>query len=208
VGVLSVPAGHPAGRRGKRSGLGCDADSLAASLAATPVPRRASHGEEDRTRAAAANKADEPRRIEAARQARLAALNALDQNSALHDWLEFTGPQDELRAEAFKRIRNLARRQSDAEVLFREGYGYLERDLPELDLQATAPICENSLRFFQGKLNEPDSIRDYMPGLRWMVEHKCDCGHTLDEFEKVVHAYDDSPERTQFLAEIADLRRR
>jgi hypothetical protein len=75
-------------------------------------------------------------------------------------------------------------------------------------LQATAPICENSLRFFQGKLNEPDSIRDYMPGLRWMVEHKCDCGHTLDEFEKVVHAYDDSPERTQFLAEIADLRRR
>jgi hypothetical protein len=41
-----------------------------------------------------------------------------------------------------------------------------------------------------------------------MVEHKCDCGHTLDEFEKVVHAYDDSPERTQFLAEIADLRRR
>jgi hypothetical protein len=194
-------------------------------LSLLPWPQylyRSKHRAEDQARAEAEFKASEPQRIEAARQARLDALNKLGPDSDLHEYLDFAGPQDELREQAFERIRHLERRQSDAEALFREGYIYLERDLPELDLQATPPICEGALKYFLTKLddlrprtddphrpfkNVQEFIVPYMPGLKWMVEHKCDCGATLDEMDKIARGYDDSPERTQFLAEIAGLRR-
>lgn len=182
---------------------------------------RSKHEAEDQARAEAEFKASEPQRIEAARQARLDALNKLGPDSDLHEYLDFAGPQDELRAQAFERIRHLARRQSDAEILFREGYIYLERDLQDMDLRATPPICEGGLNYFMKQLegiapdrNDPGSFKKvqeiilpYMPGLKWMAENKCDCRAALDGLEKLVRACDDSPERTKFLAEIAGLRR-
>jgi hypothetical protein len=50
-------------------------------------------------------------------------------------------------------------------------------------------------------------ILPYMPGLKWIAEHKCDCTAMMEEIEKAVRAYKDSPERTQVLDGIASLRR-
>ncbi len=181
---------------------------------------RARHGREDQAKAEAEYKASEPQRVEVARQESQIALNKLDDKTPLRDWLEFTGPENELRGQAFEKIRHLTRRQADAEILFRQGFTYLQRDLPELDLQATPPVCEGSIRYFREKLgdlrpridNPPpfaavqEFIQPYMPGLRWMVEHRCDCGAVLDELESAVRRYEDSPERRRFLEDVAALR--
>jgi hypothetical protein len=192
-------------------------------LSLVPWPEyvyRSRHGKDDKVKAEAAFKASEPQRMAAARQAKLAELDQLGPDSSLRAWMEFAGPESEIREQAFERIRHLARRQSDAETMFREGANYLERYLADLDLQATPEICEGSQRFFLKMLDDIRTTRadpppfglvqvnilPYMPGLKWMAEHKCDCGATLDELEKVVRAYKDSPERSQFLEGIAAMR--
>ena len=181
---------------------------------------RSKHRIEDQGKAEAALKGGEPQRIQAARQANSDALKKLGENSPLRDWLEFTGPENELREDAFARVRHLARRQSDADNMFRQGFTYLQRDLPELGLEATPTVCEGSLRYFREKLdgirprssdpptfeNIQEFILPYMPGLQWMTEHKCDCSAVLDELERVVGTYADSPARSQFLAKITSLR--
>jgi len=192
-------------------------------LSAIPWPvhfYRSSHRDADMAAAEAAYKAAEPARREAARQANLAAFNQLGKNAPLEEWLDFISPENELREQAFAKIRQLPRRQKEAEGLFRMGYTYLERDLPEMDLQATPPICKGSFQFFREKIDDftprvtdpmpitkmQEFILPYMPGLEWMAKHNCDCGPVLDELEKVTREYQDSPERSKLLAEIASMR--
>jgi hypothetical protein len=196
--------------------------ALVLSLAPWPAFQyRLRHEKDDRAKAAAEWEAGKPQRMEAERRTRRAALDRLGPNTHLREWLEFTGAEDALRAVAFERIRQMERRQADAELMFRQGFTYLERDLPELGLVATPPVCAGSLKYFREmieglrpRIDPPPAlarvqefILPYMPGLEWLAENRCDCKEALDELEIVVRMYADSPERTALLGRIAHLRK-
>jgi hypothetical protein len=96
--------------------------------------------------------------------------------------------------------------------------------LPELDLAATPALCEAALREVHRELAQvylpgTDDPRPYQElldhlgtgqpfqALTWLGTHGCDSGSEIDEAERLVGAYQDSPERTAMLASLRALPR-
>jgi hypothetical protein len=154
-------------------------------------------------------------------------FSMLGPKSHLKGWLRFADDKD-LREKALVGARALDRRTADAVEIFVNKYDdesqwKLLRYLTALDLEATMPLCANALSQLHGeftKVYRPgpnDEPRPYsellerlgngeqLPDLIWLAGHGCEAEPELSEAMALVNAYQDSPGRTEMLAELTRL---
>ncbi len=144
----------------------------------------------------------------------------LSSTSPLGEWLEFAEPGAELRQEALAGIRQLPRRQAEAEVLLANGEGLILELLPDLDLEATPALSQHARKFlldfvqsFPELRENPNSLplsahrlERYTPALAWLRRHGGDVVEVLDSIEAFARRHPDSPQRTELLGEVEKLR--
>jgi hypothetical protein len=154
---------------------------------------------------------------DATRRERFARLTS---NSPLTEWLEFAEWGSDMRDEALAGIRQLPRRQVEAEVLLAKGTGVILELLPALDLEATPALCLHARKWlcdfvksFAGPEENPNSLalaehrlERYTPALKWFCRHHGDITEVLDSIEAFARRHPDSPERMGLLSELEKLR--
>jgi hypothetical protein len=131
-----------------------------------------------------------------------------------------------LHERALANARRLADRTEQAAALLHQSPDIavlLLKDLPNLDLNATPALCGAALPVVYDKLtsierpaeNDPRSysvLLQQMGGdapltaLQWLASHGCDANSALDEAQRLVRAFQDSPERAAMLAKLAQSR--
>src|SRR5262245_56827711 len=83
--------------------------------------------------------------------ARLAAtpekFAELTSNSPLWEWWDFSLPGHPLRDQALAAMRELPRRQIEADAMLQDGFALPMDELVHLDLEATPVLCEAAQRF-------------------------------------------------------------
>jgi hypothetical protein len=190
-------------------------------LAAAPWPKILQDRHEARIATAEANTEWEVRRaqeIEDKREKLRAHFKRLGPDSPLWEWVNVVASDSEMREQAWKGIRKLARRQADAEMMLDRGWSFPILELPNLALEPTAGLCERARSFLRQRAealhgSEPlpytvvaPRIEIYLPAMRWLVENHCNCASDLRAVEDAIRACPDSPERQNFLEEMARLR--
>jgi hypothetical protein len=201
--------------------LGIWVPVLVLSLAPWPaVAYRKTHREADLAQAAAEDRANEPKRIEAERQQNLALFKQLTPESPLRDWLAFRLPSNELRDQALEGIRKLPRRQADAELMLRQGLDYFWDDWPQLNLEPSPIVCQSGRKFLRERIEDlkprnpadppnfsymVDRIDPYLATVKWFAEHHCGCEAELAALEDVVRMYPDSTDRNRVLEALSVL---
>jgi hypothetical protein len=153
-----------------------------------------------------------------------ARFSMLTSKAHLRAWLKFANDR-ELRQQALAGARGLDHRTGDAvEMLEYDEFeaGTVLRYMPELDLEATEPLCRSTLKVLDDQLARiyrprPDDPRSYqellsrlgrdapLTALQWAAAHGCDAGPLLDQAEQLVRSYQDSPERAAMLASLGRL---
>jgi hypothetical protein len=92
--------------------------------------------------------------------------------------------------------------------------------LPELDLQPTPQLCESARTFMLKNAKESrvrpkqdprpydpaNGVLEYLPGIRWLVSHGCNCDEGIAALQASVESYIESPERNKAIAALAELR--
>jgi hypothetical protein len=158
-------------------------------------------------------RAAEKARVEAARQENLVKLQAMDPDTPLWRWLEFTDPKKGVREEAFAAIRNVGRRQADAEEMASRGMTGPLLDLPNLGLEATPVLVKahkEHLLWLVRDVKRPDAasvsyswiareVDEYLPSIQWMAERHCGCSGEVAALEEAVRSYRTSPGKADCL---------
>jgi len=171
---------------------------------------------------AEAGRAEEAEVATREREENLARFNQLTTESPLWEWLQFTMNGNELRDSAFAGIRRLPRRQAEAEQLIARGEELPMMELPRLDLEITPRFCEVAREFLRADADSlrpkpadpgrsgqiPYRIERHLPTIRWLTERGCDCEAAVSAYEATARLYPDSPQRAQFLDQLARMRRR
>jgi hypothetical protein len=143
---------------------------------------------------------------EAARQENLSKLQAMAPDTPLRDWLEFTDPKKGVREEAFAAIRNLSRRQQDAEEMASRGVTGPLIELPNLGLEASPALVKahkGHLNWLIGDIKRPDAssvsyswisreVNEYLPSIQWMAERHCGCSEEVASLKAEVQSYKSS----------------
>jgi len=165
-------------------------------------------------------KAQEVREAESQREADLLKFKQLTPESPLREWLDFTTDGNELRSRALEGIRNLARRQADAEEMIGFGLDLPMIELANLNLTPTAKFCAIAGEFlrkdaesFRPRVPDPAPysvmafrVERHLPAMHWLVEHNCDIDVGVATYAEVVKLYPDEKERQGFLDKLAALR--
>jgi hypothetical protein len=153
-------------------------------------------------------------------------FSMLTPSAHLRAWLKFAGDK-ELRERALTGARGLDHRTEDAiEMLNHDEFeaATVLSYLPALDLEATEPLCQASLKVLYDQFTQvyrprPDDPRSYdellgrlgagapLTALQWLASHGCDADAALSEAEELVRGYRDSPARTAMLATLRRLHR-
>ncbi len=162
---------------------------------------------------------EEAQRLAKERQEWLAKFEQLPKNAPLWCWREFTEHGEELRQMAFEGIRQLARRQADAEQLLDQGFAFPMLELPNLSLEVTPALCEHARKFLRERVKqisppvpgrpydwEKQAIDPYLASIEWLVQHACDCRDELAQVEAAVRAYPEAADRNRTLATLARIR--
>jgi hypothetical protein len=156
-----------------------------------------------------------------------ASFSMLTPQSHLKAWLKFAGDKA-LHDQALAGARTLDHRTADAiEMLNANEYSAqtLMGYLPDLDLEATAPLCAAALKeqfrelapVYRPRADDPRSYRELVErlgggnpfaALMWLAQHGCDVEAEVNQAEDIVRAYQDSPRRTAMLAQLAQLHRK
>jgi hypothetical protein len=154
-------------------------------------------------------------------------FSQLTPQAHLRAWLTFAR-DDQTRDAALAGARGLEHRTADAvEMLKRDEYDATTvlTYLPVLDLQATESLCAAALQALHGQLAQiyrprPDDPEPYeqllsrlgtaspLSALQWIAGHGCDANDALDEATALVGGYQDSPDRSAMLADLAELHRK
>jgi hypothetical protein len=154
-------------------------------------------------------------------------FSMLTPRSHLRAWLKFADDRD-LRERALAGARTLDHRTADAVEMLNRGEFEAATVLlymPGLDLEATEPLCQASLKalydqFTQVYRPRPDDPRSYdellgrlgagapLTALQWLASHGCDTDAALSEAEELVRSYQDSPARSAMLASLGQLHRK
>jgi hypothetical protein len=140
---------------------------------------------------------------------------------SLQKWLPFISPQNELREEALRAIRQSPRRQADAEFLLKSGSLSLWREMSALDLKLTPTLADLGRKFIRERardispLHPKDApnfeymdsrIEPYLAAMTWLVEQHCDCRSELQTLIAAVKLYPESEKRNSFLRKLSSLR--
>jgi hypothetical protein len=186
-------------------------------LAIAPWPVIAERSRLHGARVGEAPYIDRAQQEEESRRNQLASFQQLTPDSPLLDYLAYTQSADELRVQALEGARQVRRRQSDAEALLKEGYGFWLSNLPRLDLAPTPSLCAaaNGYLVSQAERNRPRDPPDYwlvedylepkLPAIEWLVQQHCDVGDAVAAIEATVAAYPESARRDRFLSALAQL---
>lgn len=155
----------------------------------------------------------------AAQLARQQEFQKLTAAAPLRDWLQFTAYDSELREPALRAIRQLDRRQSDAEQMLVQGDTSLFRDLGDLDLKLTPSLCTNARKLLATKARSfvathkkarfhdvRTEVESYEQALVWLAAQRCPIQPELAAFEAAILSYADSDQGALILAHLADLR--
>jgi hypothetical protein len=145
----------------------------------------------------------------------------------LKAWLKFAGDK-EFHDRALAGARTLDHRTADAvemlndnEYAARAVMGYL----PELDLDATPPLCASALKeqfrelapVYRPRPDDPRTYRELLErlggdgafaALLWLAGHGCDADGELKQAEELVRSYQDSPKRAAVLIAFEQARRK
>ena len=192
-------------------------------LAILPWPFLAARSRQTTTRRAAneiQSQATEKVASAAARQENLKKLEALDPDTALWKWMEFTDPEKGVREEAYAAIHKLERRQSDAEQMASSGLTLPLLDLPNLNLEPTPPLVrahKDYLLELVRRIRRPDAgsvqyswiaseIDSYLPSIQWMAERHCGCAAEVAGLETEIRTYQDSRGRAAAVAALEKAR--
>lgn len=155
----------------------------------------------------------------ASQLARQQEFQQLTPASPLRDWLQFTAYNSELREPALHAIRQLDRRQSDAEQMLVQGDTSLFRDLGELDLKLTPGLCTNARKLLAARARSFVSahkkarfhdirtdVESYEQAFVWLAAQRCPIQPELAAFEAAIRSYADSDQGALILAHLADIR--
>jgi hypothetical protein len=154
-------------------------------------------------------------------------FSQLTPQAHLRAWLRFTRDK-ETRDAALDGARRLEHRTPDAvEMLNQDEYEATTvlMYLSVLDLQTTEPLCASALKALHGQLAQihrprPDDPEPYhqllgrlgaaspLSALQWLAGHGCDADGMLDEAAALVGTYQDSPDRSAVLTNLARLHRK
>ena len=155
-----------------------------------------------------------------------ATFSMLTPQSHLKAWLKFAGDKT-FHDQALAGARALDHRTADAVEMLNENE-YVAQTvmayLPELDLEATAPLCTAALKEQFRELTpvyrpRPDDPRPYrqlverlggnnpFAALMWLARHGCDADTELSQAEDIIRSYQDSPQRAAMLAALAQAHR-
>jgi hypothetical protein len=154
-------------------------------------------------------------------------FSQLTPQAHLRAWLTFAR-DEQTRDAALDGARRLEHRTSDAvEMLNQDEYQATTvlTYLPVLDLQMTEPLCAAALQALHGQFTQiyrprPDDPEPYdqllsrlgtaspLSALQWVAAHGCDANGVLDEAAALVRSYQDSPDRSAMLADLAQLHRK
>jgi len=154
-------------------------------------------------------------------------FSMLTPQSHLKAWLKFAGNK-EFHDRALAGARSLDHRTTDAvEMLNESEYvaPIVMNYLPELDLEATAPLCAAALKeqfrelspVYRPRADDPRPYRQLLErlgggnpfaALIWLAQHNCDAEADLNQAEDIVRSYQDSPDRAAMLASLAAARRK
>jgi hypothetical protein len=154
-------------------------------------------------------------------------FSQLTPEAHLRAWLRFARDK-ETRDAALDGARRLEHRTPDAvEMLNQDKYEVTTvlTYLPVLDLQTTELLCAASLKALHGQMAQiyrprPDDPEPYdqllsrlgtaspLSALQWLAVHGCDADGMLDEAAALVGTYQDSPDRSAQLANLARLHRK
>jgi hypothetical protein len=153
-------------------------------------------------------------------QMRRDRFDRLTPNSPLAEWLEFAAWGSDVRDRALTGIRQLPRRQAEAEAMLAGGDGVVLEMLPYLDLEATPALCQhartflcNYTRSFAKPQENPNSLalgihrlERFDRPLKWLCQRRGDLSEAVDCLETFARLHPDTPERARFLAQVEDLR--
>ncbi len=153
-------------------------------------------------------------------------FSMLSPKSHLKAWLGFADDAA-LREQALTGARKLDHRTADAIDMLGDNDFFTPsraiRYLPELDLEATPPLCAAAVKqllveFSKIYRPKPDDPRPYrelldrlgvqapLTALIWAAKNGCDADAALTDAEALVRTYQDSPARAAMLAELTQLR--
>jgi hypothetical protein len=160
-------------------------------------------------RQVALDKQDAARADVAAAFARIAA------DAPLWDWTPFLGTVKE--EEALARIRQLPRRQSDAEAMLDRGdfpLGHLAR----FDLDPTPSLCDKARKLLRRRAaplvlksanSKPyadiaEQVEGALSAMSWLIDYGCDCAAESRAWEAMAKAYRDTNFDVYSLAELRE----
>ncbi len=154
-----------------------------------------------------------------------ATFSMLTPQSRLKAWLKFAG-DPALHDRALAGARALDHRTADAVEMLNENQYVAETVmayLPDLDLEATPPLCVAALKeqyrelapVYRPRADDPRPYRELIEqlgggnpfaALEWLAAHGCDADAELSQAEDIIRSYQDSPRKAAMLAVLAQLR--
>jgi hypothetical protein len=153
-----------------------------------------------------------------------ARFSMLTPAAHLRAWLSFAG-EPATREAALAGARRLDHREADAIEMLGDEFQSTTvlRYLPELDLPASPALCTAALAALDQRIDQiyrppPGEPRDFaeflsrlgdvtLPALVWVARQGCAADGALDAVASLALAYQDSPERPSFLAQLSEARR-
>jgi hypothetical protein len=146
-------------------------------------------------------------------------LSKIDDETTLSELEHLVRKDSPVLQETLAAMRRLPQRQAEAVLRFQADFTFILRLLPDIDLQPTPELCgairghlQRYLRQERANRHEPmgfvgAQMEESVPSLGWISQH-CDCEAELDDVERFARAQLDTPEVRQFLASLADARKK
>lgn len=149
----------------------------------------------------------------------LEELSKIDDETTLSELEHLIRKDSPVLQETLAAMRRLPHRQSEAVLRFRSDFSFILALLPDIDLQPTPELC-GAIRGYlqrylrQERANRPEpmgsvgaQMEECVRSLGWISQH-CDCEAELDDVERFARAQLDTPQVSQFLASLAEARKK